>query len=218
MRTVSIYEVPQQMFEVSEICAKLADDIAEKYGTSSSAPPLSGMNMAYLSIIQAFELLDYYYHKWANLGSVYTGNDSERIRAENTQRVSLIQKSTFIFTMSAFEANAKIALELSGCPMKFTRKTIYFSEIMRRSYEIGLINDVDRDLWHFATQLRNCIVHNNGVADRDMSIEIGNGFILEMNKGKMTQSSPRKTTLLVSAILFAYSRWCDRFLEGVFRC
>jgi len=217
MRTVSKYEVPQQMFEVSEICAKLADDIAEKYETPSSNPPIVGLNMAHHSIVQAFELLDYYYHKWADLGSVYTGDDSERIRAENTQRVSLIQKSTFIFSMSAFEASAKIALELPGCPIKFIKKWIYLGEVMGHSHTIGLISDADRDLWQFATELRNCIVHNNAVADRDMKIELGTGFVLEMSKGEMTQSSPRMATLLVNAILCAYSRWCDRLLEVVVR-
>lgn len=215
MRKVSRHLVPQQVFELCELCADISDSVAEKHKTESSLPPLVGMNFAYLSLVQCFELLDYYYDRWCSVEPwIVKRTGPELILDENEQRVAFIQKSTFIHTMSAFEAAAKMALVVPNCPLRLPAGRVYFRRIMEESYANDIIDADDLELWVFATELRNCIVHNNAIADRSLKFQLDENLILEMSSGQMTQSSPRKTTKLIRAILIAYSRWSDELLSN----
>lgn len=214
MTTVSIHIVPQWTFEIAALCASLAESIASKHSVQAHLPPLAGLNMAHNSIVQSFELLDFYYQKWSeieNNESFRTNN--QNLLKENEQRISLIQKSTFIFSMSAFEAAAKSALNLPGCPINITGNRIYISGIMKDSHKAGMIDDRDAEIWSFAVELRNCMVHSNAIAEKTIKLDLDQGLSLEMTAGKMTQSSARKSILFHREILASYARWCDAFLS-----
>lgn len=214
MRTVSKHDVPQWTFELTELCANLADDIAVKYDTHAHIPPLNGLNMSHSSIVQSFELLDYYYDRWGRVEQwVIDRHGPERIRRENEERVSLLQKSTFILIMSALEASAKMALMLPDCPVVISGGRVYLSKIMNSSHAASIICDDDADLWRFAIELRNCMVHNNAIADRTMRLVLAPGHSIDMVAGAMAQSTPRRSILLQKAVLLAYSRWCDAVLS-----
>ena len=216
MRTISPFEVPQLTFETAELCGQLSDQTASRHEYPTHAPPIVGLNMAYNSIIQAFELLDFYYHHWSKIaGRSPADHQSDNLIVEQEERISHIQKSTFILTLSAFEAAAKQALALSNSPLEPTKERTYLSGIMARSHRSGLIDDEDRDLWKFAIELRNCIVHNNAIAERNFRYDLGTGLTLEMNDGHMTQSTPRKSNLLLKAVVKSYARWCDAFLSAL---
>jgi hypothetical protein len=214
-RIVSPHEIPQLIFALTERCAKIADEIAERNQTEASEPPLVGLNMAHIALVQCFEVLDFYFHRWGNIEQwVIDQHGPEAILEQNEQRVALIQKSTMILIMSSFEAAAKQTLLLPNCPINDVGRRIYLGGIMASSHKAGIIGDTDAALWAYAVELRNCIVHNNGVAERTMKLNLGNGYTLEMVSGAMTQSTPRKSTLLTEAIILAYSRWCAAILEA----
>lgn len=171
--------------------------------------------MAHLSIVQSFELLDYYYDRWGRVEPwVIAKHGAKQILEENEQRVSLLQKSAFLLSMSAFEAAAKAAMHLPECPVAIPPGRIYLRGIMKNSAQNGLINRSDMELWEFAVELRNCMVHNNAIAEKSVALEVGDGFRIEMVQGQMTQSSPRRGVLLQKSILMAYSRWCDALLSS----
>lgn len=213
---VSKHEVPQLTLELAETCATLADDIAAKHGTEAHLPPLVGLNMSHTFVIQSFELLDYYYDRWGNIEPrVVASHGARQTREEAAQRVSLVQKSAFILSMSAFEAAAKTAMRLPGFPIAAQSGRVYLKAIINASLKAKLIDKVDSELWEFAIELRNCMVHNNAVADRSMSLDLGDGFSIMMVAGQMTQSSPRRSILLQKAVILAYSRWCSAVLSAI---
>lgn len=215
MRTASKHQVPQWTIELAESCAALADNIAAKHRTHARLAPLAGLNMSYLSIVQSFELLDYYYDRWGRIEpGVVLKHGAAKILDENEQRVSLLQKSSFIMSMSSFEFSAKEAIKLPWSSIDVPGSRTYLGAIMRRSSEVGLIGDADAELWKFAVELRNCMVHNNAIAQLEMVLNLGGGFSMEMIAGQMTQSSPRRSILLQSAIISAYARRCDAMLSA----
>lgn len=210
------HETSKWMFELSEVCARLADDIAEKHSSRPEQAPLVGLNMAHAPLVQCCEILDHYYGIWRQIDPAgRSDHEKNRILSDNEGRVSLAQRSAFIFIMSAFEAAAKLAIKLPRAPFEMQGGRVYFSGIMRQSWAEEMIDEEDAKLWRFAIELRNCIVHNNAVADLTMSLVLENGSTIDMAAGRMSQSTPRKNVLLLKAIVLAYGRWCDSFLASV---
>jgi hypothetical protein len=216
MRVISPYEVPQWTFEVAELCGNLADRMASQYRSHAELPPLVGLNMAHLALVQSFELLDFYYHRWSQedekVGHLV---DSAQIREENGQRVMFTQKATLVMTMSAFEYAAKKSLELPRCPIVLTHSRVYLRGIMNESYRANLITMDDKTLWEFLSELRNCIVHNNAVADRTMELNLPHGRSLGLVTGLMTKSTPRTNTILLREAVLLYGRWCAAILAAI---
>ena len=58
--------------------------------------------------------------------------------------------------------------------------------IMKTSKDLGLISDNDYDEWDGIIYLRNCLVHNNGVADKDSTLKIGT-ISVNCKKDKMNK-------------------------------
>lgn len=214
MRSVSKFEVPQLSFELCELCAETADRMGEEHGIETSAPPLAGLNMAHLGLVQCLELLDFYYHLWDQMPGTGDDKEDKRILEENIQRVALVQKSTFIHTMSCFEAAAKVATKETWSPINIPGRRVYLGGIMKISHDHKLISDADSLLWRFAVELRNCIVHNNALSEVSTTYDLGGGLVMEMVAGRMTQSTPRKATVFLREIVLAYSRWCDGMLTA----
>ncbi|WP_430317786.1 hypothetical protein, partial [Pseudomonas nitroreducens] len=67
--------------------------------------------------------------------------------------------------------------------------------------------------WTALVELRNCIVHNNAVADNDFAFELSNGVNWVFVKGQPIVATLRHFPLTIRWALEAYARWCDRVLS-----
>lgn len=122
--------------------------------------------MAFNNLTITLELLDYYHSLWEKLNPQEFSNPEET-RDQNGQRVVHIQKMCFIELMSAFEFSAKkIVLRDEHLFGKFEGR-IYLTKIMQKSTEIEVLNKEKLLLWKGASILRNTLVHNNRIADKN---------------------------------------------------
>lgn len=208
-----LHEVPLGVLRVAKECSAVADSIAIRYCIPSTEQPIAGLNMAFAALVQCFEVFDCYYNQWSKLDPTgMTPAGQATMLNENEQRLSSMQNSTFVHLVSAFEASAKISLKLPKSPVAIGGRP-YLGTVMRKSHELGIISDADMTFWRFALELRNCTVHNNGVADVSMSHTFGESRTMSMVTGQMTWSSARLATLLFDATVAAYARWATAFID-----
>ncbi|MFP3976019.1 MAG: hypothetical protein ACLFVK_07355, partial [Dehalococcoidia bacterium] len=82
------------------------NEIARTLSITHHEHPAGFFGMAFNNITLTLELLDFYKCLWAKLTSTNCA-DLEEARAQNGQRVIMIQKMSFIEIMSSFEFSAK---------------------------------------------------------------------------------------------------------------
>ena len=211
----SKHDVVNWAFDNFEQCASLADMIAAKHDIFAHHAQLVGMNMAHHSLTMCAELLSFYFETWDQMKHpAYVQIVPSHLAKERDERVMGILGMTFVATLSALEAAAKAALELPGCP-RLTKQgsRVYLGGIMAASDRAGIIDEIDANFWRAVVRLRNCLVHNNGIADGDMLVPLHDGTSMQMFAGAMTRSSPRQNSVLIKGVILAYSRWCDSLLS-----
>ena len=157
-------DIVKLYWELRSIAEKNGDEIAKEFSVSHNEDPAAFFGMAFNNITMTLELLDYYNRLWGSLTST-TCSSVDEARAQNGERVMMIQKMAFIEIMSSFEFSAKkIVLQKLARFGNFSGR-IYLSGIMKRSQEKGLIDQPKLDLWNGAIRLRNSLVHNNGISE-----------------------------------------------------
>ena len=215
MQIQSKHDVVKWAFDNREVCGSLADAIAAKHDTFAHHPPLVGMNRAHQQLTICAELLSFYFDTWDRAQQpTYVQIVPSHLASERAERIMGILGMTFVSTLSAFEESAKSALKLPNAPrLSKQGSRVYLSGIMAASYRIGLIDEVDDAFWRAVTRLRNCLVHNNGVADGDMTISLHDGTSMQMVADEMTKSSPRQNSVVIKGVILAYGRWCDAMLS-----
>jgi hypothetical protein len=143
---------------------KNGDELARLYSVEHHEDPVAFFGMAFNSITMTLELLDHYYNLWGKLNPKDFPN-VEETRAQNGQRITLLQKMCFIELMSSFEFSAKKLVHTNANVFDAFKGRLYLTNIMIRSFEKGLINGTQLSLWKGASKLRNSLVHNNGIAE-----------------------------------------------------
>ncbi len=205
-------EVLDLVNETRQRAAKRHSELASLYSISEGDPPIGGLGMAYNSLVLALELLDHYYGLWGRISSTIHA-DPDQARRENAARVILINKMAFIQCMSGFEFSSKQALSTFPGTLPPMLGRIYLRRIIRESKEAGLVSPVQDSLWEGAIRVRNCLVHNNGIAERTKTYSYPL-LTVSMTAGEMTQGNLKFFPLLTDWTVEAYADWCERFLQG----
>ena len=65
-------------------------------------------------------------------------------------------------------------------------KRIYFSNIIEDAVDADKISKEDKKFWDYILQIRNCLVHNGGISDKDFETMIGE---LEVKKDKKIEGA-----------------------------
>jgi small nuclear ribonucleoprotein (snRNP)-like protein len=192
-------------WKLRSIARELGDEIAQEFSVAPHEEPAAFYAMAFNGITMAIELLGYYKRVWGNLSSA-TNSTVEEAREQNSQRVILLEKMTFIEIMSSFEFASK-NIVLSN-PQKFGAFSgrIYLSGIMKRSLDIGLIGQADLNLWNGAVRLRNSLVHNNGVSE-ETARYLYPEVTIEVNENTMTRGNLKVFGLLTKWMLNESKMW-----------
>jgi len=136
------------------------------------------------------ELLDSYYSIWRNANAP-PGMDVELIKKQNAERIILITKWLFIFSLSSIESSIKKLIKKSN-NSKLTNwiqkleenNKIHLDQILKSLKDTQKIDPKHYDDWATALYIRNVMVHNDGVAYNDADYLLKD-FKIHLEKDKM---------------------------------
>lgn len=191
--------------------AELNDHLGRKFGLNTDSIPIAGLNMANSHCTIALEALSYYDSIWSSK-RLPESNMLEKIRAENGQRVIELTKANFILSLSSFEFCAKQAIVNFPNRLDPISGRVYMRKVMEFSFNKGIISEDERDKWYAVIELRNSLIHNNGIAEVDLNFQLQENLFILMNSGNMINANLRFFPQVHLWAIEAFSRWCDAFL------
>lgn len=192
-------------WELRSIAEKNGDEIAQEFSVEHHEDPAAFFGMVFNNITMTLELLDHYNRLWGNLTST-TCSSVEEARAQNGERVMMIQTMAFIEIMSSFEFSAKKTVIQKAARFGRFSERIYLSGIMKRSQEKGFIDQAKLDLWNGAIRLRNSLVHNNGISEETACYQYPE-ITVNVNQNAMTQGDLKQFGLLSKWVLNESKTW-----------
>jgi len=115
-----------------------------------------------------------------------------------------------------YSAKASIASYPKNSPAKNLIKVrgryVYLGDIMHNSLNYGLISDNECEDWQNLIFLRNCIVHNNAISDRDKTLDIA-GMSIEASAGKMLQGKLDFFAIVNEVAIERYFTWVKALIK-----
>lgn len=145
------------------------NEIANKLLLSKQEELPTGLfGMIFNTLTLGLELLHFYYNTWDKKSQTNCASVKDA-KNENAERVILIQKMIFINTMSAIEFCFKEYVnqfphKIGNCQNR--QGWVYLSRITKESKDNSIINDTKLAGWQGMIELRNSLVHNNGIAEK----------------------------------------------------
>jgi hypothetical protein len=191
--------------------AQANDSLAARHGLGAGDPPINALNMVNQYAVMAMELTSFYFEVWSKLRPDQL-LDPEATKRENGERIVGLTKSAFIMSVSSLEFAAKSAIVARPSRLPAPTGRVYLRKIIKDSDRAGLIAHAEDSPWEGIIEVRNVLVHNNGIADRDASFTIPGGPTIQLKSGKMTQGNLRFFPELTLWAVDSYSRWADAFL------
>lgn len=217
-RETKMQEVIVKMMEVRALTGRHADGLARRHSVPAIDLPVGALGMMFNYVTLALEVADHYRAIWEKPAPIALPPERvARLRAENGDRVVMVGKTAFVWCMSAAEQAARDAAQRH--PTLFnprnTRKRQYLADIVRTSGDIGLIDTQRRPLWFGANDIRNRLVHNNGIGEDAKSWQFSSELTITMERDKMMRGDLMTFPRLVEWLVDAYAAWCDALLIKV---
>ncbi|ALV63857.1 hypothetical protein ADU37_CDS21600 [Thermococcus sp. 2319x1] len=206
-----------QLLGLRDKCAKYQDEINNK-SERGNGIKAGCFGMIHNYAVATLELLNFYKIVWENpkvlgLEVPRMDEDLERARKENAERIIDATKCLFIKSLSAIEYSAKEAIKDKEHPLhswyqeqKSKNRRIYLSGIISESYRMGLVNKKQKEYWDCLIYMRNMIVHNNGVADKNVKYRI-NDLEIVFGENKMTKGKLDTFVKLTDIAVDLYYSW-----------
>jgi len=184
------------MREILEIIADIRGRLKEHGDWFDSVEPglPNAFNTVFNHITLILELLSHYYRIWSRAPPYVDEAKIMRMRRENAERVLEITKWAFISALSSMEYALKELLKASDRAVSIQQlqrlrrkllegKKVYLRNIVKSCRAVGIIDDEQYKVWECLIEVRNAVVHNNAVADKDAEYRIGN-FTVTFSKGE----------------------------------
>jgi len=215
-----VERVVKKVAKLREKTKQYGDEISELLGISPDASdPRSGcFPMVFNHVTFTLEVLSYYQSVWTRPRVILTPVKGDRLRKQNAERCNKALKWLFIGSLSSMEFSAKASVASCGAcsPAKDLTKVkgqyIYLTDIMRNSKKYGLIDDNEYEDWQNLNFLRNCIVHNNAISDRDKTFDIA-GISVVASEGKMLQGKLDFFAVLTEVAVERYFAWVKALIN-----
>ena len=143
--------------------------------------------------VLAHELLTFCLPHWSSVLSTHRVPATiERTRGEVYDRIRSILAQQFISTMSLIEFSAKESIRAASssslsAAIARSKRRVSLRLIVEESRGLNLISGTELDTWSPLIELRNMLVHNNGIATTPARYEIA-GLTVELIPGKMTET------------------------------
>ena len=181
------------------------NQVSNALGIQTHEMPAGVFGMVFNDLTLALELLYYYFNIWGKQTTTACAS-VEEARTQNAQRVIAIQKMVFIATMSSFEFCAKECINNNPQRLGSLHGRVYLKGIMEKSKDNSIIPHSDFTLWEGVVNLRNALVHNNGISEIDAVYNYPQ-CTLTMENGKMTQGDLRLFSGLTEWVLDSMRSW-----------
>jgi len=179
--------------------------------------PLSAFPNIHNNLLLSYELLTFYHASLINI------KKRKLLRANDLDRIEAILTMVFIDSFSVIEYSTKELVKEKKYKVfskinnqLATGKRIYFSTIMKRSKEIGLIDKRQQDLLYHIRMFRNAKVHNAGIFDRAGKFEFtlyNQPFTIEYGEGKQALGPLIFPIQMVDLLTEIYLNWVKNFLK-----
>jgi hypothetical protein len=160
-------------------------------------------------------------------GTLWARIDPNMKAKEFKERLMLITRSDFIFSLSAVEFFLKLIIKESrtGPIVEWLERErakaekkervfrIYLSGIMTESKRKKLINKSQHESWNGMIRLRNTIMHNNARVDEDTTFRIGE-MILEIKEGEVASFPLVNYPEFVKILISLTRSWIEAYLKS----
>ncbi|HGY9634667.1 TPA: hypothetical protein ACOJPK_000056 [Pseudomonas putida] len=194
----------------------MAGKMVTTYNLRPSDFPICGLNMLNSECVTLMEIITQYTHLWNKIQNTlpadffYYNNPKD----ENAQRISNICRAGFISSMSAIEYCAKeTTAKFLNSLTADAKKDIHLSFIITESFKENIINEESKTLWQGLNQIRNCLVHNNGIASNNKTYAIDDTITISMTKGEPISSTLSFFPTAIKALVHKYDEWARAILE-----
>jgi len=191
---------------------------SQNYGNNlaTSKPTIENVfGMIFNNATTVLEILDNYFGFWKKQ---YTGTPQEidESKKQNAERIMAVTKWSFTHAISSLEYSAKEIIkntsrtEFQDLKNRLQNgRRVYLSGIMEKSKDSQLITSNDYDLWDGIIFLRNCLIHNNGIADKDDTLTIRQ-MNINCENGKMIQGNLDIFYNLTDTSVDLYNDWLQK--------
>jgi hypothetical protein len=202
------------LMELQDRIAKVSDG-AVKNGLIT--PNYNAFDSSFNIVRITAETIDYYEKDWSHHTSTFSEELVRRTHTDFINRVGESIKSCLIRTLSHIEYGAKEKIKgTSNAAFDNIRtslnggKRVNLSWITTVSLKNQWIDQKTQKEWEAITELRNCIVHNGGIADFDESYEV-EGIAIEFRKGQALMFDIGTFAYLIEILLNLYFKWLRKF-------
>jgi hypothetical protein len=206
-------EVLNGLAALRSACGDHADKLHHQFGVGRGEPPLVAFGMLFNHATLTLEVCSWYYDLWGKLSSSSVPNPTRTIQ-ENTERIIEQTKANFVFSLSAVEHVAKLWAKAhpNVLPMDFAKRQ-YLIGVIGKSHAEGLIGRTRHSQWSGLIKLRNAVIHNNAIADENLTVDFGSGFRVAMRDGQMIEGPLTIFVHLGRWTIEAYAEWCASVLQ-----
>jgi hypothetical protein len=180
-------------------------EVAESLRIDVHKQPAGVFPMIFNKHTVLLELLSHYFDAWKKATTTKCSS-IEEARKENAERVILIQKLIFIQSMSAIEYCCKNYVKTNPKKISQIKSRIYLRRIMEESKNRGIVSDLEFTLWEGAIELRNSLVHNNGISEKTAEYNFPK-CKLKIYKDKMIQGNLKLFPNITDWLLDATKYW-----------
>ncbi len=212
MTMQTMADVLQRVATIRAKGLQYQNELATRFGIPLGDPPIGGLGICHNTATLTLELLSFYNDIWAKIDPK-TVTNAAQARQQNAERVMLVTKAFYILALSGFEFAAKNGLPLRSNKLMLGGGRIYLGSIMGASRDANLISQNTFELWSGAIELRNTLVHNNGIADRTATYQFPDVKI-ELRQGQMATDGLLFFAALTDWATDSFRDWCTAFLTG----
>src|SRR5712671_2576728 len=186
---------------------ELNGQLAVRYGIASEQLPIGALKMAGNHSVVATELLTHYLRVWSNSAAVSANVVS--LQPENAERVVEVTKAILVLCISAFEFSLKQAVEADPKKLSSLSGRVDLRKIIDASATAMLIPAAEKFGWEGVIELRNSMVHNNGIAEKTETYHLPAGPTISLYAGKTIQGELGLFAEVLVWSVEAFARWCD---------
>jgi len=198
-------KVLEQVKQLRKKTYDYGEEVAKSIGVQSNEIQANVFPMIFNKLTIGLELLNYYHEIWRKIIRPKYSS-IEEAKKENWERVITIERMIFIEVMSSIEFCFKEYVK--KYPEKIDNITgrIYLSKIINKSNEKDIVVNSESTLWGGIIELRNALVHNNGISDESAEYVYPNCKLI-LSENKMIQGDLKLFLDLIDWLLESVKSW-----------
>jgi len=191
--------------------------LQDKLGAIKKGPLSDCFGMLFNDSTWTLEALSHYYDVWNRPTAGIPNDEIELSRGENGERVREVTKWLFVSVISHIEFAIR----------QYTRSEAAFKRLYARKEPVSLRKMIGKsatlsppltdrkllDQWNCLLDIRNTVVHNNGIADRDAVQDVA-GMPVHFKANTMMRGDLRFFPHLTTSAIDLFASWAEKALRA----